>query len=141
VDVTLVVDALGPQLSGIGRYVWELCNRIPLEPGVGRVGFFAHDGFVDDLDSLLGERPFHRRTHLPRWLYRRLDRRRLQESIVHGPNYFLPPEIESGIITIHDLSVFRHPETHPADRLEDFERQFASSLARATHVITDTETV
>jgi alpha-1,3-rhamnosyl/mannosyltransferase len=65
----------------------------------------------------------------------------LQSSLVHGPNYFLPPEADSGVITVHDLSVFRYPDAHPAARLRSFERQFESSLARAAHVITDSETV
>lgn len=65
----------------------------------------------------------------------------LRSTLVHGPNYFLPPESEAGLITVHDLSVFRYPETHPASRLLSFERQFASSLERALHVITDSETV
>jgi alpha-1,3-rhamnosyl/mannosyltransferase len=60
---------------------------------------------------------------------------------VHGPNYFLPPGVETGVITVHDLSVFRYPETHPRARLEAFEDLFQKSLARASHVITDTETV
>ncbi len=70
-----------------------------------------------------------------------LDRRAARSSIVHGPNYFLPSFAESGIITVHDLSVFRYPETHPIDRIKAFEREFKRSLARATHVITDTQTV
>jgi alpha-1,3-rhamnosyl/mannosyltransferase len=37
--------------------------------------------------------------------------------------------------------VLRFPETHPLERLKAFERDFERSLARATHVITDTETV
>jgi glycosyltransferase involved in cell wall biosynthesis len=140
-DVTLVVDALGPQLSGIGRYVWELCNRVPVDPGVGRAGFFANGSFLDDPRVLLAERPFHRRQRLPRWLGRRIVRRRLGGSIVHGPNYFLPSEADSGLITVHDLSVLHYPHTHPSERLRRFEQQFGSSLARATHVITDSETV
>lgn len=140
VDVTIVVDALGPQLSGIGRYVWELCRRVPLEPNVGRVGYFAHGTYVDALDRILdGRSPGTRR--MPQWLERYFTSRRLDGSVVHAPNYFLPRHANTGIITVHDLSVFRHPETHPADRIQAFERDFQDSLARAVHVITDSETV
>ena len=69
------------------------------------------------------------------------DNRVIRSSIVHGPNYFLPANVESGIITVHDLSVFRFPETHPAERIRAFEREFLKSLSRAGHVITDTQTV
>jgi glycosyltransferase involved in cell wall biosynthesis len=141
VDVTLVVDALGPQLSGIGRYTWELCRRVPDQPGIGRVGFFANGRFVDDPECLMRDQPTRSRRRLPRWARRRLVRRRLRNSLVHGPNYFLPPDADGGIITVHDLSVLRYPETHPSARVKAFERQFESSLARASHVITDSETV
>jgi alpha-1,3-rhamnosyl/mannosyltransferase len=69
------------------------------------------------------------------------ERRRLGTSLVHGPNYFLPDFAETGIITVHDLSVFRYPETHPAERIAAFEREFLRSLSRASYIITDTETV
>lgn len=140
-DVTLLVDALGPQLSGIGRYVWELCTRVPLQPGIDQVGYFAHGRYLERLDPLLdGNLPRSRR-RVPRWIATRLTRRRLRTSLVHGPNYFLPAGAETGIVTVHDLSVFRYPDTHPPDRLVEFERRFATTLAKAAHVITDSETV
>jgi alpha-1,3-rhamnosyl/mannosyltransferase len=139
-NVTLVVDALGPSLSGIGRYALELCKRIPRQPGIDRVRYFRNGRFVDDPATLLaGKEPPNRR--FPRWLDSRMSRRRIELSLVHAPNYFLPLEAERGIVTIHDLSVFRFPETHPVDRLRAFERDFDDSLRRAVHVITDTATV
>jgi glycosyltransferase involved in cell wall biosynthesis len=140
-DVTLVVDALGPQLSGIGRYVRELCRGMPREPGIQRVSFFANGRFIRNPEDLIHGETTKDRIRLPRWLRRRRVHGRLRDSLVHGPNYFLPPEAESGIITVHDLSVFRYPETHPAERVRQFERRFESSLRRAAHVITDSETV
>lgn len=139
--VTLVVDALAPQLSGIGRYVWELCKRIRTQSDIDDVSYFSNGRFIEDPAVLLHLSPRIARRRLPRWLGRRLTNRRLRSTLVHGPNFFLPREAESGIITVHDLSVLRFPETHPAERLRAFERQFESSLRRARHVITDTETV
>jgi glycosyltransferase involved in cell wall biosynthesis len=141
VEVTLLVDALGPQVSGIGRYVAELCARIPLQPGIGRVGYFLHGRYFDEIEPLMeGSLPRQRR-RMPKWFRRKLNERELGRGVIHGPNYFLPREAENGLITIHDLSIFRYPETHPLDRLRAFEREFANSLARASHVITDSETV
>ena len=139
-DLTLTVEALGPQLSGIGRYVWELCSRVPQQPGIDHVGFFANGRFVDPQAQLHGKAR-RNRVRLPRWIRRRQTLRRLRASFVHGPNYFLPREAETGVITVHDLSVFKYPETHPIERLRAFERHFETSLARAEHVITDTQTV
>lgn len=139
--VTLVVDALTPRLSGIGRYTWELSERLPGAAGIKRVEFFANGHFVETPRDLLSARKRPGQKRLPRWLTRRLTLNRLRNTLVHGPNYFLPPEADSGIITVHDLSVFRYPETHPVERVRSFESNFDRSLRRARHVITDTETV
>jgi len=60
---------------------------------------------------------------------------------VHSPNYFIPEWVDCGIATIHDLSVFRYPETHPAERITAFERQFSKTLEKASHLIVDCETI
>lgn len=139
--VTLVVDAVTPRLSGIGRYTWELSQRLPNEPSIDRLEFFSNGHFIPDVGELLRGEAAAPRSRLPRWLTRRLMRHRLRSGVVHGPNYFLPAEAETGIITVHDLSVLRYPETHPVERVRSFERSFERSLRRAVHVITDTETV
>jgi glycosyltransferase involved in cell wall biosynthesis len=142
VEVTLWVDALQPQLSGIGRYCWELCKGLPRHPALDRVHFYGRGTLLDRPEELLSGGVTRRRR--PRWLRRWTrwsDRRRLAGSLFHGPNYFLPPFVERGVVTVHDLSVFRFPETHPAERVKQFEREFDSAIARAAHVITDTETV
>jgi glycosyltransferase involved in cell wall biosynthesis len=135
--VTLCVDALAPHPGGIGRYNWELCKGLTAREDVS-VRFFGRGRFLDDPAVLMSADPLPpRRT---RWRTM-IDRRSARSSIVHGPNYFLPAFADRGIITIHDLSVFRFPETHPPERIRAFEREFMRSLERASHVITDTEAV
>lgn len=136
------VEALAPQLSGIGRYTWELASRLPAHADVESTKFYRNGGWVQDATTLLvTDKPQHRRgwsTLLPKWL----DKPRVRRGeVFHGPNYFLPAFVEGGVATIHDLSVFRYPETHPAERLAHFEKEFSQSLKRAAHLITDTETV
>lgn len=134
--VTLMVDALEPHPGGIGRYTWELCTGLPKRGAEMR--FFGRNRMLDDPGVLLRGEPLPPPGgEMRKWR----DKRALKSSIVHGPNYFLPDFAETGIITVHDLSVFRFPETHPAERVAAFEREFLSSLKRAAHVITDTETV
>lgn len=65
----------------------------------------------------------------------------MRNHLFHSPNYFLPDTVESGIVTVHDLSVFKYPETHPVERLRHFERSFTSTLSRASHLITDSEAI
>lgn len=136
--VTLCVDALEPHPGGIGRYAWELCKGLPRRDDVSSVRFFGRNRLLDDPGRLLRGGPLPRRRGAWRNWW---DQRALRASIVHGPNYFLPAFADTGIITVHDLSVFRYPETHPVERVLAFEREFLGSLSRAAHVITDTETV
>ena len=136
--VTLCVDALAPNPGGIGRYTWELCKRLGGQDGINDLQFYGRGRLLDDPGGLLRDAPLPSpRNRWSRWW----DKRALRSSVVHGTNYFLPSFADTGVITIHDLSVFRYPETHPADRVKAFEREFERSLARAAHVITDTETV
>ena len=140
--VILSVEALAPQLSGIGRYTWELASRLPAHADVESIKFYRNGEWVQDAATLLvTDKPQQRRGWsrlLPQWTQKPRVRR---SEIFHGPNYFLPAFVEHGVATIHDLSVFRYPETHPAKRLAYFEKEFAQSLKRAAHLITDTETV
>jgi len=140
--ITLSVDALSRQLTGIGRYTWELCKRLPRDPELTSVRFYRSGLIIDDPERLLSEGRYAPIRWRPaRWLARQQAKIRLRSTLVHGPNYFLPVEAQSGVITVHDLSVFRYPENHPTDRVRWFEQHFASSLARAVHIITDTEAV
>lgn len=142
VDVALSVDALGPRLTGIGRYCLELARRIPTTQGVGKVRYFRGAHWLKDPEALLDEgwAP-ERKGRLQRWFEQRKRRALMKHAVVHSPNYFLPQWAECGVATIHDLSVFLFPETHPVERLKAFEEQFERTLERATLLITDTETV
>ena len=118
--VTLCVDALEPRPGEIGRYTWELCKGLTDRDGVSSIRFFGAIGYSTIRELLLrGERLKGRRYALRNWW----DKRGMRSSIVHGPNYFLPPFADTGVITVHDLSVFRYPETHPAERVRIFERE------------------
>ncbi len=135
--VALWVDAISPNPGGIGRYTWELAKGLARRDDLS-VKFYGRNRIIEDPASLLrGDALPPRPNRFRRWW----DDRILASSIVHGPNYFLPPFARTGVITVHDLSVFRYPETHPAERIAAFERDLPDSLARAAHIITDTQTV
>lgn len=139
--VTLCVDALEPRPGGIGRYTWQLCQGLARAPDI-EAQFFARNQLIRDPSRLLqGNDHFRRRPRGFRKLGAWWDKRLLNGSLVHGPNYFLPPVANDGVITVHDLSVFKYPETHPNERVRAFHQQFQRSLDRALHIITDTETV
>jgi alpha-1,3-rhamnosyl/mannosyltransferase len=73
------------------------------------------------------------RRHTRRWLTRD------HYDLYHEPNFLtLPCELPT-IVTLHDLSVFLHPQWHPADRVARHQRQFHRTLGQAAHFLTDTE--
>lgn len=141
IDVAFSVDALGPQLTGIGRYSLELARGLREAADVGKVSYFRAKHWIRDPEAMLDA---GYRVAGGRWR-QRVDHWRglwsARGAIVHGPNYFLPDWAEEGVITVHDLSVLLYPETHPAERVKDFEARFKHSLDRSRVIITDSETV
>jgi alpha-1,3-rhamnosyl/mannosyltransferase len=63
--------------------------------------------------------------------------RRLKLQLYHEPNFLSHGFPGPTVITAHDLSWIRFPETHPSERVKIMNRLFPRSLARANHVITD----
>jgi len=139
--LTLGIDALSPPLSGIGRYTWELASGLRGRPEFERLTYWARRRVIADPRILLESEeppPIHRKYGR---FQARIEKRRLRTDLFHGPNFFLPPFAERGIITLHDLSVLRFPDSHPPARLREYAMHFEPSLARAVHIITVSETV
>lgn len=59
----------------------------------------------------------------------------------HSTGYIGPRYPGPQVITVHDLSHLRHPETHPRARVEWLNRRLPRATAEAAHVITDSEFV
>lgn len=130
--------------TGIGRYTWELAKRLCASDRMNSTQFYVQGKVVDTLE-LVGE--LKPRISYPLWskpwrIARRayLDiyaNKACDQSVVHGPNYFLPSCARNGIITVHDLSIYRYPETHPIERIKQFEKNFQDTLRRTEHIIAD----
>ncbi len=149
--LAFAVDAIAPPLTGIGRYAWELAWHFThFDEPLQSLRFFFADEPIEDPSWVIGGDAEKGRRR-PRWLPRSITstrrfrglrmRHRLRGHLFHSPNYFLPYPVDRGIVTIHDLSVFRFPETHPVERLKHFERSFDSTLRRASHLLTDSEAI
>lgn len=134
----ITVDPLAPNLTGIGRYTLELYRGMSRHPAIDEVAGFLVNRWVSDPEGLLTGAT-RRRSRLPKTIRRWQERRGFRRRLVHGTNYFLPALAETGVITVHDLSIYLHADTHPIERIREFETQFARSLGRAAHVITDSE--
>lgn len=157
--VILSLDAIRPPLAGIGRYAHELAKGLLIHPAVEQVRFQFRLGWIDNPDIVLlrcadqvardsGAGGLSRSFAYP--LLRSVARRvsptfklarciRFRDHLYHSPNYELPPFPGRRISTVHDLSVFRHPEFHPDERVQHMRRIFPSMLARGDLFLTDSE--
>ena len=152
-QIILAVNSIKPPLTGIGRYTWELANRIPDMHGVESVRFFFEGRWISDIRSLLEQSPTKLairqrllRNPMAVATYRKLAplllRHRLQtfsDHLYHGPNFYLPPFAGHTISTFHDLSIFRCPQFHPPERVSFMQKEILLALSRASFLITDSE--
>jgi len=67
--------------------------------------------------------------------------RKTPVDLYHEPNYLAYRFTGPSVVTAHDASWVRYPETHPADRLAALDRYFPRSLEAASAVLTDCEFV
>lgn len=138
VTLGIGIDALSPKLSGIGRYTKELCFGMAAHPEIASVKFFRSGRwYTKPHHFLTSDKPPRTFPPLFKFLRRAGNEGGFAGRLYHGPNYFVPPEAERSVITVHDLSVLRFPELHHMARRIDFERNFARSLDQANHIITD----
>ena len=73
-----------------------------------------------------------------------IDRIRLhayRDAVFHSPNYLLPKFAGPTVVTIHDLSIQRYPQYHPAERVRFLDARIKDAAASATHIITDSTCV
>lgn len=142
--VILSVEALGPVLTGIGRYTFELVSRLQQQPSLSQLRYYRNGAWVKDPYQFLEKEINHThkplRVQMPKWITTSTSKWKCYNQLFHGPNFFLPPCVDIGVATIHDLSVFKFPETHPIERIKQFEQHFHRSMLHATHLITDSET-
>ena len=140
-------------LTGIGQYIVRLMEAIEARGDVQARYFYAsHWGRkavaspVSAIDDM--KRAVKKVVPYPYMVSRAAQRlmfeggvRLYRPQLYHEPNYVALPFDGPLVVTVHDLSFVRHPESHPKERLEHLARYLPQTLERATHVITDSETV
>lgn len=147
------VDAISAPLTGIGRYALELAQGLATHREVEQLRLYSAVRWVEDpADALSSNRIFASlRTNLPfktraleiystvRNVLFRAHTRKLKGFLLHTPNYILLPFDGPSVTTVHDLSVFNFPETHPPERVRFLERHLPRTLERADRVLTDSQ--
>lgn len=150
IDVTSALT----QGGGIGRYTRELMRAVADLDSHSQYQLFS----ARVPRTLPVADPLPRQdniTHRPaplteQWLYRLWYRARLPLpvqwvtgplALFHSPDFVLPP-VAGGIptlLTVHDLSFVHFPETFPQPLVNYLNRVVPWSVARATHVLADSE--
>lgn len=63
----------------------------------------------------------------------------VHSTLYHEPNYLPLQFAGKTVVTIHDLSVLKHPESHPADRVRLFHESLPKVAECADAIIVDSE--
>ena len=149
--VALNATALLSPLTGIGQYTYHLAKNLQLLPDLD-IDFFYGTGWSKDVRN----RPVHSisaikslfKRFMPnayavnRFLQQnRFNRgiRSNQADLYHEPNFLAFKFNGPTVITAHDLSWIRFPETHPEERVRAMNTYFEPGLRRASLIITDSE--
>jgi glycosyltransferase involved in cell wall biosynthesis len=74
--------------------------------------------------------------HLMPVLERRSLRNYGKNDIYHSPNYMLPTFPGRRVVSILDLSTYRHPEHHPKARVGFVNRHIGKAIEAADHILT-----
>jgi alpha-1,3-rhamnosyl/mannosyltransferase len=142
----------GP-LTGVGQYTYQLALRLQQLPGMELFMFYAgpfeRDVAPRDNPRAAQLRPAVRRYlpyayELARWRRQRpftRGARSLKFDLYHEPNFLAFDFDGPLVLTAHDLSWIRFPETHPPERVRAMHKFFEPSLRRAQIVLTDSEFV
>lgn len=151
--VAFGATALLGTMTGIGQYAYHLARGLQQHPEVDLTCFYGR-GFEREVSARPLRVTGRLRTTLRRIMpgayglrrvaeQTRFDRgrRRLRFDLYHEPNYLALRFDGPTVITVHDLSWIRFPETHPPERVRAMDRYFGPVLSRASLVLTDSEFV
>ena len=142
-------SALLSPLTGVGQYSNSLA-RCLLATGELEMEFFyaaiwsreirtkpvKEIGALKDFIKKFVPQPYRISRALQGWRFG-MGTRRFRPQLYHEPN-FLPFKFDGPtVITAHDLSWIRFPETHPDERVIVMNDLFPKALERADHVLTD----
>lgn len=142
-------SALLSPLTGVGQYANSLARSLMATGELDMEFFYAaiwsreirtkpvrEIGALKDLIKKLIPHPYRVSRVLQGWRFG-MGTRRFRPRVYHEPN-FLPFNFDGPtVITAHDLSWIRFPETHPDERVKVMNDLFPKALERADHVLTD----
>lgn len=142
-------SALLSPLTGVGQYAKSLAEGLAATGELDIEFFYAaawsneirtepikRIGAVKEFIKRVVPQPYRVSRALQQWRFN-MGLKRLRPQLYHDPN-FLPFKFDGPtVITAHDLSWIRYPETHPGERVAVMNELFPRALERADHVLTD----
>ena len=153
IRVGINATALLSPRTGIGQYVYSLGKELNAFDEIDPRYFYGH-GWSDSLREAPVENIVAVKARIRKYVPRAyivskmLTQARFSAGLIrhpvdlyHDPNYLAYRFQGPTVITVHDISWVRHPETHPKDRLMAMDRYFPRSLEQAVAIITDCEFV
>lgn len=156
--VALNATPLLSPLTGIGNYIVELGRALAASGDVDCFSFYRNRWRHEaPTPAVNGSRtptgyelrrfmkpliPFGRRLHhaQQRWQFAR-GLRRFGVELYHEPNYIPLRYDVPVVITVHDLSWLRYPQTHPPDRVRWLDTELPRALEQADAVLVDSDFV
>lgn len=153
IRIALNGSALLSPLTGVGQYSKCLAERLlaskevqlhlfyaAIWSGDIRTGPIKEIGALKDFIKKVVPQPYRVSRAVQQWRFN-LGIKRIRPHLYHEPN-FLPFRFDGPtVITAHDLSWIRFPETHPLERVAVMNDLFPKSLGAASHILTDAEFV
>ena len=149
--IALTTSSLIRPLTGIGQYTLHLARALAKEPDLEMHHFYGYDwsrkAEPRDIPSLaFFKKWFRRLVPRPYEVGRAIQQNRFNHGaqlcrpeLYHEPN-FLPFNFDGPtVITVHDLSYVRYPETHPDLRVRIMNKLLPRAIDKAAHVLADSE--
>ena len=140
--------------TGIGSYTRNLGNELLAMDGVDARFFYGYGWSAEVRQAGLSGAATLRTSLLkliprPYWLARlgvqqrcfTSGARKLAFDVYHEPAFFPFRFAGTTVITIHDLSPLRHPQTHPIERVRQFEKRLPWAAGVAAKIIVDSHFV
>jgi glycosyltransferase involved in cell wall biosynthesis len=151
ISVALSTSSLIRPLTGIGQYTLHLARALQRESDLDMHYFYGYEwGNVAeprDVPHLaFVKKWFKRIVPQPYEVSRAIQQNRFSSgmasrkpTLYHETN-FLPFEFDGPVVlTIHDLSYLRYPETHPDLRVRVMNKLLPPAIERAAHLLADSE--
>jgi len=150
VEIGINAVSLMSPLTGIGQYTFHLVRQLhalKLAPwlfyGTGwgkdiRTAALPGIGTAKDLFKRMVPRPYVAMRYM---LGHRFAGgvRRHKIRLYHDPNFMAYRFDGPTVVTVHDLSWVRYPETHPAERVREMNRLMPETVQKAAHILVDSE--